>query len=286
MTPEEVNELMRRCPQPAIDAAVAFQTSRDPALVSVIVLGIIERFVEPDARPKVHEAKADTRLFDDLGVDSLLMVEIVMTIEGVLAVRAPDEELRTLRTIGDVQTYLDAKLRGTAWEAPAPVMDAAAIAAILPQQPPFLFLTSASVAGGSAKGSYAITGAEDALKGHFKSDPVFPASLMVEALGQLACLFILKSNSPDFVSAKVEGRAWFASAEVVRCQRICRPGDTLSLSVKLLRVRAPLATFSGSIEVNGEKTAAVEELTLAFGPLVPPAAPVQPNGDAPACAAS
>lgn len=56
MTPEEVSETMRRCPQESIDAATKFQTDRDPALAPVIVMGIIERFAEPQMREKVRLA--------------------------------------------------------------------------------------------------------------------------------------------------------------------------------------------------------------------------------------
>lgn len=268
MTTEQVSELMRRCPETSVQDAISFQTERDPALVPSIVLGIIERFVEPEMRPKVAEARDDTRLFDELGIDSLIMVEIVMTIEQVLDVSAPDEELRELRTIGDVKHYLDAKIRGLPIaKENANALDAAAIAAILPQQPPFLFLSEACVSIDGATGRYVITGEEPVLQGHFKDEPIFPASLMMEALGQLASLYLLKSEQAELAPARESGRAWFISADSVRCQRVCRPGDTLEMQVKLQRVRNPLATFNGSIEVKGERTASVEALSLAFGPL-------------------
>jgi 3-hydroxyacyl-[acyl-carrier-protein] dehydratase len=120
MTPEQVNETMRRCNPQSIEAAIQFQTNKDPALAPVIVMGIIERYVEPQNRDKVRAAVDDTRLYDDLGVDSLMMVEIVMAIEEVLQVTAPDEELRGLRSIGDVKKYLDAKVRGIPYVPPTP----------------------------------------------------------------------------------------------------------------------------------------------------------------------
>jgi acyl carrier protein len=118
MTPEQVNETMRRCNPQAIEAAIQFQTSKDPALAPVIVMGIIERYVEPQNRDKVRTANDETRLYEDLGVDSLMMVEIVMAIEETLQVTAPDEELRGLRSVGDVKNYLDAKVRGIPYVPP------------------------------------------------------------------------------------------------------------------------------------------------------------------------
>jgi 3-hydroxyacyl-[acyl-carrier-protein] dehydratase len=283
MTPEQVNEAMRRCAPEAIDAAVRFQADRDPALVPTIVIGIIERYVEPQNRPKVRHAGDDTRLYDDLGIDSLMMVEIVMTIEEVLGVTAPDEELRALRTIGDVKGYLDAKLRGVPFTPSKPpvILSQADIAATLPQQAPFLFVQNAKVGQESASGTYSISGEEEFLKGHFKDGPVFPASIMIEALGQLATLLILKSEKPELASALAEGKAWFASADEIRCMRVCKPGDTLTLQVKLLRVHAPLATLSGTISVGDQKTATIGELNLAFG-TIQPAAEAKPATTEPA----
>jgi len=280
MTPEQLNEAMRRCPPDAVAAALAFQTSREPALIPAIVLGIIERFVEPDMRPKVSAANDETRLFDDLGIESLMMVEIVMTIEEVLQVSAPDDELRSLRTIGDVKKYLDAKIRGIPYAPDDGTLSADAIAAALPQQAPFLFLQSAKITPDSASGSYLISGNEPAMLGHFKDEPVFPASLMIEAVGQLACLFLIKSGRPEFEGARSTGKAWFSTADMIRCQRICRPGDTLCMNVKLLRSRAPLATFNGTIDVLGQRAASVGELTLAFGEIQPATEPLTSSCEA------
>ena len=262
---------MRRCPPESIEAAIKFQISRDPALVPAIVLGIIGRYVEPQNREKVRAANDDTRLYDELGVDSLMMVEIVMSIEEVLQVSAPDEELRTLRTLGDVKKYLDAKIRGIPYvpNLPPVILTREQIAATLPQQDPFLFVQTAKISGDVITGTYAISGEEVALKGHFKDGPVLPASIMIEAIGQLASLYVLACGKPEFATAKADGKAWFASADSIRCQRICRPGDTLSLEVKLLRVHAPIATFTGTITVDGQKTASVGELKLAFGSIAP-----------------
>jgi acyl carrier protein len=281
MTPEEVTETMRRCPQQAVDAAIEFQKSRDPALAPAIVLGVIERFAEPQMREKVRAADDSARLFDDLAIDSLMMVEIVMTIEQVMRVSAPDEELRTLRTLGDVKKYMDAKIRGIAVVLPKPpvALPHDAVTAALPMGEAFLFVESAKIEGDCARGLMNAKAAQPILAAHFRDDPVYPASILTEAVGQLACLFILKSGRDEFASAN--GRAWFSSADAIRCLRICRPGDSLTLEVKLLRVHAPLATFSGGVLCGGEKAASVGELTLAFGPMPEGAAEAHANENSP-----
>jgi 3-hydroxyacyl-[acyl-carrier-protein] dehydratase len=110
-----------------------------------------------------------------------------------------------------------------------------------------------------------VVGDEVFLEGHFKGNPVFPASLMLEALGQLAVLFLLQAENPD-LDGKVDAKAiYFTGCDGVRCHRICRPGDVLKLSVKPKRLRMPVATFEGSIRVGQEKAALAEEINLTFG---------------------
>ena len=43
---------------------------------------------------------------DDLGADSLDVVELVMAIEESFDIEIPDEAIETMRTIGDVETYV------------------------------------------------------------------------------------------------------------------------------------------------------------------------------------
>ena len=40
-------------------------------------------------------------------------------------------------------------------------------------------------------------------EGHFKENPVFPASIMIEALGQLCVFYLLKGES-EFLTEKVD----------------------------------------------------------------------------------
>lgn len=109
---DEVRTLLKRCKPNVIQAAVDYQTAPDQALVPIIVLGIIERYLEPEARPKLQDPNAENlALVADLGVDSLIIVEIVMAIEEVLSIKIPDDDLRNLRTVKDVKTYISQKVQ-------------------------------------------------------------------------------------------------------------------------------------------------------------------------------
>lgn len=259
-----IRESLKRCPEATIKAAIEFRQSRDPSLLPVIVMGVIERFIEPDVRPLLRDAKPELRLVEDLGVDSLLMVEIVMLIEEVLELSIDNEELRNIRTIGDIQIFLDAKVRGIPVPDNKNLLRLESILAIMPQQPPFLFIQEARLNGESIEGTYTITGDESFLEGHFKGDPVFPASLMLEALGQLAVLYLLRTVAPTLPGGIDPTKVYFVSCDGVRCSRVCRPPETLQLVVKLKKQHAPLAQFEGWIYAQGIKVAKVEELGLMF----------------------
>lgn len=50
----------------------------------------------------------DTDLQDDLGADSLDVVDLLMSIEDEFEVEIPDEEIENIRTVGDLVSYIEA----------------------------------------------------------------------------------------------------------------------------------------------------------------------------------
>lgn len=272
LNPEEeqkIREELKRCSAETIEAALQFKLTRNPDLANTIVIGILARFLEPEQRPKLQGESDHLRLMDDLGVDSLTMVEIVMLVEEILSVTIKNEDLRDLRTIGEIKAYVNAVARGLPPPEKPVRVSIAEIAEVMPHQPPFLFLQDAELRLGETRGTYAISGQEFFLEGHFKDRPVFPASLQLEALGQLGVLFLLKAKHPGITGAVDATKIFFTSSNGVRCTRICRPGDVLTLIVRPKRIKHPVALFEGTITVNGEKAAFAEEITLTFDYLPP-----------------
>jgi len=265
---EAIKESLRRCSPVTVEAAIAYRSSKDSSLVPTIVTGIIERFLEPDLKPLMQKGDDTLTLFDDLGVDSLTMMEIVILVEETIGISVENEELRELRTIGDVKNFITAKTGGTT---SAPVSDSGnypitseEIINLMQYQDPFLFVQQAAISGKKAKGTYYVSGKEDFLKGHFKSNPVFPASISIEAIGQLAVLFLIKGDE-SVTGGKVEPKSiYFTSCDGIRCHKECKPGVMFEMETELKRIRHPMATFEGSIKVNGEKVVFAEEITLLF----------------------
>ncbi|MBQ6714328.1 MAG: acyl carrier protein [Clostridia bacterium] len=53
---------------------------------------------------------AETRIAEDLGADSLDVVELLMSIEDEFDVEVPDEEIENVKTVGDVVEYIKANM--------------------------------------------------------------------------------------------------------------------------------------------------------------------------------
>lgn len=55
------------------------------------------------------EIGKDSSFLDDLGADSLDIVELLMALEEEFSFEIPDEDAEKMRTVGDVIVYLGAK---------------------------------------------------------------------------------------------------------------------------------------------------------------------------------
>jgi acyl carrier protein len=58
----------------------------------------------------LSELIPSAQILDDLGADSLDVVELVMALEERFGLEIPDADVVSLRTIGDVEAYLTKRL--------------------------------------------------------------------------------------------------------------------------------------------------------------------------------
>lgn len=56
-----------------------------------------------------EKVKSEASFIDDLGADSLDIVELVMAMEEEFDLEIPDEDAEKLKTVNDVQSYLTTK---------------------------------------------------------------------------------------------------------------------------------------------------------------------------------
>jgi acyl carrier protein len=66
----------------------------------------VTRILEQVAKVDPAAVARDTRLREDLGVDSLTLIEVAVATEDALGVPLPDEDLERFQTVGDVIDYV------------------------------------------------------------------------------------------------------------------------------------------------------------------------------------
>ena len=66
------------------------------------VLKKVQEIVADKLGVDLDEVKEDAALIDDLGADSLDLVDLVMEFEEAFNVKIEDEELEKIKTVGDI----------------------------------------------------------------------------------------------------------------------------------------------------------------------------------------
>ena len=58
---------------------------------------------------KVEDVKLESKLIDDLGADSLDIVELLMRLEDEYGITIPDQDAMKLSTIGDIVKFMESQ---------------------------------------------------------------------------------------------------------------------------------------------------------------------------------
>ena len=109
---DSLRKSFKRCREGTVEAIIALRETGDPAQIPEIVRGIVWRYVQPDARPVVEQATPETPLAA-LGIDSLMMLEVVLDVQDALDLVIEDSDLRQMQTMGDVVEFLQKRYAET-----------------------------------------------------------------------------------------------------------------------------------------------------------------------------
>ncbi|OIP55202.1 MAG: acyl carrier protein [Helicobacteraceae bacterium CG2_30_36_10] len=73
------------------------------------LLDDIKEVVVEQLSVNAEEVKEDSKFVEDLGADSLDVVELVMALEEKFDIEIPDDEAEKIQTVRDVVNYIESK---------------------------------------------------------------------------------------------------------------------------------------------------------------------------------
>ncbi len=74
-----------------------------------MVLDKIREIIVDQLDVEEDKVVAEASIQDDLGADSLDVVDLVMSIEESFDIEIPDEEVENIKTVGDIVKFIEAK---------------------------------------------------------------------------------------------------------------------------------------------------------------------------------
>jgi acyl carrier protein len=111
-TLNEPGDGIRHLPAPAQAAFARFQAEGDPAMLDPVMLGVLEHFAPGPPNPPLSDLPGGTRLIEDLGYDSLTMVEVVFFTEELFGISVTNAEVLQVHTLDDLRGFIRRKLAG------------------------------------------------------------------------------------------------------------------------------------------------------------------------------
>ena len=72
-----------------------------------MILEKVKKIIAEQLDFDISEITAESSIADDLGADSLDVVDMVMTFEDEFGIEIPDDAVETIKTVGDVVKFIE-----------------------------------------------------------------------------------------------------------------------------------------------------------------------------------
>ena len=124
MTPDSdrekvITDALKHTSEETVQAALRFQETRQPADLDLIIRSVLKRDLPENVAGNAETATDESRIVEDLGMDSFGTIELMMTAEGVFGISIANSEMKNVSTIGQLKEFLMAKMDGKSPLAPA-----------------------------------------------------------------------------------------------------------------------------------------------------------------------
>ena len=80
---------------------------RDIQEVLIMVFDTVKTILAEQLDANEDDITLETSVIDDLGADSLDVVDIIMSLEEEFDLEVPDEDIETIKTVGDLVKYIE-----------------------------------------------------------------------------------------------------------------------------------------------------------------------------------
>lgn len=93
-------------PPHVVQAYLAFASNGDPVNLDVVVLGVLQFYLATKPKSPLESLPGTTRLVEDLGCDSLSMMDMVFMVESLFDIKIDDAELAKISTLDDLRAQI------------------------------------------------------------------------------------------------------------------------------------------------------------------------------------
>jgi acyl carrier protein len=92
-------------PPEVVESYLAYAENGDPDLLNTVVLGVLQFYLANPPAEALVAMPGSTRLVEDLGCDSLTMVDMVFLSESLFGIKLADDELAKVVTLDDLKHH-------------------------------------------------------------------------------------------------------------------------------------------------------------------------------------
>ncbi|HLP00972.1 MAG TPA: acyl carrier protein [Opitutaceae bacterium] len=111
-TSSDLPQPLNRFPAEVRAAYQTFRATGDEAALRVVVTAAVADFMPRNSvHSRTEPLRAEERLIEDLGFDSLAVAETVFFFEDLFKVTIKNEEILALRTVGELCDFVARRLR-------------------------------------------------------------------------------------------------------------------------------------------------------------------------------
>jgi 3-hydroxyacyl-[acyl-carrier-protein] dehydratase len=103
-------EKLRRLPPSALENFRRFSATGDEVALTALIFAVLYGFLPQKFKTGATGWPDAARLIEDLGFDSLAIAETVFFFEDLFAISISNEEIRQVRTVGELRAFVQKKL--------------------------------------------------------------------------------------------------------------------------------------------------------------------------------